>query len=159
MPYLLRKIRKARWNLDLTEQFEAVGDRDCPADCVADLGTSNCRLSLLEIYDDRSNLSEVVVALAANSDRFSNLDYALIRRDLVESIAKLEVTEGQTAYGRANTTWHRDLINLSGRRLAELAALIFSSAERRRVIEKDIRQMVRAALEDLRLDATKIKVR
>ena len=158
MPYLLRKIRKARWNPQLREEFGPFEEQDCPADCVADLGTSNCRLSLWEIDDARSNLADVIVALATNADHLSNLDYALIPRDKLEAIARLEATEGQTAHIQANQKWHRDLIDLSGRRLVDIAALIFSVAERRRVPEKEVTQMVRQALEKKALDPARVRV-
>ncbi len=158
MPYLLRKIRKARWNPELRNEFGPFEEQDCPADCVADLGTSSCRLSLWEIDDARSNLGEVIVALAANADHLSNLDYALIPRDKLEAIAQLEATEGQTAHIQANKKWHRDLIGLSGRRLIDIASLIFSIAERRRVLEKDVTQMVQEALEKQRLDPARVRV-
>jgi quercetin dioxygenase-like cupin family protein len=158
MPYLLRKIRKARWSPELREEFGPFEEHDCPADCVADLGTSGCRLSLWEIHDDRSNLGEVIVALAANTDRLSNLDYALIPREKIEEIALLEVTEGQTAHIQANQKWHRDLVGLSGRRLIDVASLIFSTAERRRVLEKDVSHMVQEALEKERLDPARVRV-
>jgi len=158
MPYLLRKIRKARWNPGLRQEFGPFEEQDCPADCVADLGTSNCRLSLWEIDDARSNLGDVIVALATNADHLSNLDYALIPRDKLEEIARLEATEGQTAHIQANQKWHRDLIDLSGRRLVDIAALIFSVAERRRVPEKEVTQMVRQALEKKALDPARVRV-
>ena len=158
MPYHLRKIRKARWSPELRDEFGPFDAQDCPADCVADLGTASCRLSLWEIDDERSNLAEVIVALASNSQHLSNLDYALIPRDKVEAIAQLEVTEGQTAHVQANEKWHRDLLGLSGRRLVDLAVLIFSGAERRRVLEKEVTQMVRKALATRTLDPARVKV-
>jgi hypothetical protein len=158
MPYLLRKIRKARWSPELRDEFGPFDDQDCPADCVADLSTAGCRLSLWEIHDDRSNLGEVIVALAANADHLSNLDYALIPRDKIEEIAQLEVTEGQTAHIQANQKWHRDLIGLSGRRLIDIAALIFSIAERRRVLQREVSHMVQDALERKRLDRTRVRI-
>jgi len=115
-------------------------------------------LSLWEIDDARSNLGDVIVALATNADHLSNLDYALIPRDKLEEIARLEATEGQTAHIQANQKWHRDLIDLSGRRLIDIAALIFSVAERRRVPEKEVTQMVRQALEKKALDPARVRV-
>ncbi len=100
----------------------------------------------------------MIVALATNADHLSNLDYALIPRDKLEAIARLEATEGQAAHIQANQKWHRDLIDLSSRRLVDIAALIFSVAERRRVPEKEVTQMVRQALEKKALDPVRVRV-
>ena len=158
MPYLLRKIRKVRWSPELRDEFGPFEEKDCPSDCVADLGTSGCRLSLWEIYDDQSNLRDVIVALAANADYLSNLDYALIPRGEIEAVAQLETSEGQTAHIQANQKWHRDLVGLSGRRLIDIAAVMFSAAERRRVPEKEVSRMVREAMEKQALDPMRVRV-
>jgi hypothetical protein len=76
MPFFLRTIRKARWyNVEGVSWLEK---GDIQADPLADLNTKGNELSVWLVENDRSNLEQVVTALAATRTDISNLDYALL---------------------------------------------------------------------------------
>ena len=159
MPYLLRKIRRVRWDPELTKEIPGLASNECPSDCLADLNTAECNLSVWQINDDRSNLDDVVVALGSNCDRITNLDYALIDREKVEAISKLKKTVGQSPHNKANDNWHWDLIGLSVERLRQLAELMYGEAVRVRITRKDVENLVRKALDQRQLDRTRLNIK
>jgi hypothetical protein len=158
MPYLLRKIRRVRWDPELKKEIPGLVEDECPSDCLADLNTTGCSLSLWQINEDQSNFDDVLVALGTNCDRISNLDYALIEREHVETIAKLKKTIGQSPHNFANENWHWDVLGLSTRRLMQLAEVMYNQARRERITRKDLEKLVGKALEKRQLDA-KFKVK
>jgi hypothetical protein len=159
MPYLLRKIRRVRWDPELTKEIPGLASNECPSDCLADLNTAECSLSLWQIDDDRSNLEDVVIALGSNCDRIANLDYALIDREKVEAISVLKKTVGQSPHNVANDSWHWDLIALSAERLRQLAELMYGEAARVRITGKEIGNLVQRALDKQQLDRTRFKIK
>jgi len=159
MPYLLRKIRRVRWDPELTKEIPGLAVNECPSDCLADLNTAECSLSLWLINDDQSNLDDIVAALGSNCDRVANVDYALINRDKVEPISKLTKTIGQSPHNFANNNWHWDLVGLSTERLKRLAEVMYSHAKRARVTLKEVGTLVQTALDKRQLDRTKLKIK
>lgn len=74
-----------------------------PADPLGDLATAGNTLSFWLVEDDRSNLDQVVTALASNCDRVSNIDYGLVRPDDVRRIGiAIEKSLGASADRKAN---------------------------------------------------------
>ena len=157
MPYLLRKIRRVRWDPQLKAELQGCADDDCPSDCLVDLKTADCALSLWHVEDDKSNLNDVAVALATNCDNVDHLDYALVAREEVEAIGLLQPSKGATAHRAANEQWHWNLVNLTARRVAHLAYILFRSAERVRVSKKEMVRLIRDALVKQKLDRDKMK--
>lgn len=158
MPYLLRKIRKGRWDPEIAKQIAGLSTGEQPADCLADLNTANCCLSFWEVEDTEANLEDVLVALSSNCDRISNLDYALINREKIEDVAKLKKTIGQSSHTTANNTWHWDVTGLSAARLTKLAEIMYDSARRLRVTGKEIEKLVREAIQARKLDRGQLKI-
>lgn len=82
MPLILRMISKGKWlpepNLPWLKEDEL------QADVFHELKTGENTLSVWSIADDRSNLERVVAALAANRNRVSNFDYALISQERLQ---------------------------------------------------------------------------
>jgi hypothetical protein len=159
MPYLLRKIRKIRWDAELKKQIAGLMGDECPADCLGDLETANCCLSLWQVGDDQNNLDDIIAALGANCSYISPLDYALIAREQVEEIAELKKTLGQSSHNLANDNWHWDLVGLSTGRLTRLAEVMYDCAERVRIAPKNLEKLVRKALEEKKLDSVKVKIK
>jgi hypothetical protein len=158
MPYLLRKIRKARWNPDAAKQTDGLSTGEHPADCLADLNSADCCLSFWEIEDGEGNLDDVLVALGSNCDRIANLDYALVNREQIEKVAKLKKTVGQSPHVAANKTWHWDAIGLSTTRLTKVAEIMYETARRVRVTGRQIEKLLHEALQARKLDRGKIKI-
>jgi hypothetical protein len=154
VPLLLRTIRKSRWNKD---NFPWLTQDDIQADLLIDLVTSNNTLSVWLIQDDKSNLNEVITALASNRDTISNLDYAIFDISLLESInIKLEVKEGNTLYDKANR-WHRDLIELTVNKIVKLAESMLKNSSIERVSEKKILNLIKGAVDNGQIDKEKLK--
>ena len=81
MPFVLRKIRKSKWWKHPGVPWLA--HSDLQADALGDLQTSSNQLSVYHIEDDKSNLEQIVTALAASRDTIANLDYALLDLQIV----------------------------------------------------------------------------
>jgi len=147
----LIKIRRTRWLRSNIPPWVPPGD--FPAALLDDLRvTPDGELSIWHIEDDRSNLQQVTTALAANRDHVSNIDYALFDPSLVSGLAvKVRETPGKTPYSEANR-WHRDLLEVSAKRLLELAKRIFQSADPTRVLEQEVLDQIRKAVDGRRID-------
>jgi hypothetical protein len=152
---LLRKIRKLRWIPKPT-----VGARSksgLQADALGDLGTIGNTLSVWLIDDDEGNLNLVVSACAATRDCLANFDFALLSLDLIGAEGfVLRTIPGETPAPDANG-YHRDLVELSAQDVSQLAELIFTKAETRRIPEKMIGHLLQTAMANGRLEADKVK--
>lgn len=115
-------------------------------------------LSVWSIEDNRSNLEQVVIALASTKDFFSNFDYALVDDALLTTLnIKIEKTDGNTPDHEANTRWHRDLVELSDSTLITLIRTIAEKGETVRIPEKEMARLIQEAVTAGRLDRTKIR--
>lgn len=154
MPLLLRKIRKSKWYKN--DSVPWLGEEEIQADALGDLVTSSNTLSVWLVEDDKSNLEQVIAALASSCDNLSNLDYALLNVDLLLNVGiKIESKEGLTPYSRANQ-WHRDLVELTTSKLFKLAEDMFIHSDRKRVAEKTVLNLIRDAVQNGQIDTTKL---
>lgn len=131
---------------------------DIPADCLSDLRTKENKLSVWYIDDDSSNLPRVLTALAANCDDLSNIDYLLFDHQIVAELG-LEVskTSGGTPDKEANSAWHRDLEDLSGRKVLNFATAIFYGSTLGRKPENVVSEWLKAGIDNNYLDRSKLK--
>jgi hypothetical protein len=157
MPYLLRKIRKARWYKGSVAWLQ----KDLPqADALVDLSTKNNRLSVWLITDDKSNLNRIIAALACACETVSNLDYALIDiADLNDLGLQFDEVPGDSADDLANKMWHRDLIELSAKSVYDLVCSLHARATTERVTENQIKQLVKQGLQSSVLDRSRIRLK
>ena len=161
MPFLLRKIRKSRWYRTARPSWLAAGCLQ--ADPLADLGTQENKLSLWHVDDSKSNLDEVIVALATNLEHTSDIGYALIDPQLLsKSGFQIQSSPGRTKHQTAGACWHYDVIELSARRLVELAKLVMEHGETGRYSENTVIRLLEQATrkrvinrEDLEPDVAK----
>jgi hypothetical protein len=155
VPLLLRKIRKSKWYKN--DAVSWLNEDENQADALGDLVTSNNTLSVWLVEDDKSNLDQVIVALASTSDNISNLDYALVKVDLLLNIGiKIESKEGLTPYSKANK-WHRDIEEMTATKLYKLAEIIFIHSDIARVSQKDILNLIKVAVQKEEIDKAKLK--
>jgi hypothetical protein len=155
VPLLLRKIRKSKWYKN--DSVPWLEEGEIQADALGDLVTSGNTLSIWVVEDDKSNLEQVIVALASSCDNIANFDYALINIDCLLSIGiKIETKEGLTPYSKANK-WHRDLIELTTSQLFKLAEVMAIHSTRERVSEKTVLNLIRVAVQNEKIDKTKLK--
>ena len=155
MSYLLRKVRKARWDPAYRIEIGLASD-DIPSDCLADLNTSKCALSLWQVHADRSNVDAITAAMASTRDIFANFEFTLVDYARVEAIGALNKTEGDSPNVRANNDWHWDLSGLSTDRLNQLATVIYQSGIRFRIIRRDVENIIRNALRTGQIDRAKV---
>lgn len=155
MPLLLRKIRKSKWYKN--DSVPWLEEDEVQSDALGDLVTSNNTLSVWLVEDDKSNLEQVIVALASTVDNISNLDYVLVNSDLLLNIGiKIEQKEGLTPYVKANK-WHRDLEEMTTIKLCKLAEIIFIHSEKNRVSQKEILNLIRNAVQNGQVDKDSLK--
>jgi len=154
VPFVLRKIRKAKWYKHRGVPWLAQGDLQ--ADALGDLQTSNNELSVYYIESNKSNLERVVTALAANRDFISNLDYALLDLEVLSELGiKTERRAGETPDAQVNT-WHIDLVELSAHKLMDLADAIYKHADKRRLQKKKLIQLIVKAVTSKCIDGTRL---
>lgn len=139
MPFLLRKIRKNRWDI---EKHSWLNLEELQADCLGDMETSENKLSLYQITDDKSNLKRVVAALVATCSNIANFDYLLFDQGLLQTIGiKSENTKGNTSDEVVNS-WHIDLVEISLSKLVNLANTASQCGERGRIPQQDTKQFL-----------------
>lgn len=158
MPFVLRKIRKAKWYKH--EAVHWLPEGELQADALSDLATKDNELSVWRVNDDRSNLEDVIAALGASSSVVSNLDYALFNQDaLVQIDVRMKVTKGTTIDERVNTSWHSDLVELSASKLIDVARAILAKGEITRVPEKKVLELITSAVASGRIDSARLDER
>jgi hypothetical protein len=182
MALVLRTISKPKW-----AARDGMEPGAAPADAVGDLRTTDNELSVWRVETDQSNLNAVLAAFASNRDRLDKLDYALVQEKVLigmsqqipESANSLRgamcryfcsasmpstppAAPIQWAQADANTPYlaanpaHHNLVDLTARKLARLADAIMLVAHVR-LSEKEVKQLLRDALNEGALDRGRVK--
>jgi hypothetical protein len=152
MALLLRVITKPKWVAP-----DWMGAGDVPADALADLRADNNELSVWGIEPDRSNLTTALAAAASNRDRLDKLDYTLLDEAILPAIPiKCFRSEGSSPHPTANKTIHRDLAELTVKKIAHLAHEMMP-LERVRVTRRQVEALLRDALQSGALERARIK--
>jgi len=60
--------------------------KDVPADLLNDLKTTGNKLSVYEVYEDQSNLSRILSALASTRDSLNKIDFAVFDQGVCENL-------------------------------------------------------------------------
>jgi len=155
MAYLLRKIRKSR--LYKTEETAWLSEDDLQADALGDLVEQANKFSVFIIDENQSNFERVVAALGANTDRPSNIDYALFNEKIVYDLdIKIENVSGELPDEQVNN-WHNDLYELSASKVFSLAMAIKSKAKIDRIYPRQILNLVANSLMKGQIDRPRIK--
>ncbi len=150
MSLLFMKIRKNRWALP--DNASWVSEGDIHADPLNDLKTTKGSLSVWVVEPDESNLRRLAVALAAACDGIANIDYILFEDSIVDNLClNLVATDGNTPDSVANKIWHRDVVELSAAKLAELACSVFHNSRIERMFQKEVRGLLREAVREDRI--------
>ena len=156
MPFILRKIRKARWHG--SDVLDWLLPNDVQADSLLDLSTKDNQLSVYIVDDDRFNLDRILAALAGNCDFISNIDYALIPAEVLTRIEiKTAETKGETSDEEVNIA-HKDLIELSAFQILELAKSISATGERARLTAKKVAELIERSIAEGFIDQTRLKL-
>lgn len=114
-------------------------------------------LSVWYVEDDGSNLERVVTALAATREHVSHFDYLLFDYAVVTDLGlTIKKTTGGTFDNAANRSWHRDLTELSGRRVLALLTTIFYASDVKRIPQGKILEWVKAAIANSEIDSSRL---
>lgn len=155
MAKLMRKIKKSRW-AD-ADDLPWLGPGDIQADAIVDLKTSSNSLSVFAVDDSAASVDDVVAALGASSDHLSVIDFALFGEEIAESLdIRMIPCPGDLVDAEVNS-WHRDLRELSGRKLLALAEHIKKTAKIERVQPQTVLVCVAEAITARRIDRKQIK--
>jgi hypothetical protein len=151
MALLLRNLTSPKWSAP-----EWMPSGDVPADALSDLRSSNNALSVWSVALDQADLDLALAALASNRDRLDKLDYTLLDDSILVPLSiKCVDSEANTPYVSANAA-HRDLIELTVKKVARLAEEMMP-LPRVRVPEKRVKQLLVEALEKGALDRALMK--
>lgn len=155
MPFVLRRINRARWYKTPAAPFLAKAD--VPADPFGDLRTTSNKLSVWWLDEDRSNLRRIATAVAATCHKPDKFDCLLFDSGILGSVdIRVEQTGGATQDHQVNRC-HRDLVELSGRKLFMLVkAIMTSDYKTGRFPGRDIKTWVEEAVGSGRLDLHKL---
>jgi len=155
MPLYLIRITRRNW--DRTAHTSWLGANQVPADVYRDLRVTNGALSAWHIEDDRSNLLQVITALAATRDVIDVFDYGLFDQSFAaNSGVKAVPSLGISPMPSANQ-WHRDFVELTVDTLTGLIKVIFDVMEKRRISRHDIRTLIVSAAEAGHLELSDVK--
>ncbi|MDR3614725.1 MAG: hypothetical protein P4L53_14295 [Candidatus Obscuribacterales bacterium] len=105
-------------------------------------------------------MERIIAALAASCEALSNFDYALLNLSDVEELKlQFQAVSGETADDIANDQWHRDLIELSARKILELADSMQTKAQFQRLNEQSITRIVKESIERKTIDDSRINLK
>lgn len=137
-------IRKRNW--DKPADAPWLKSNELHADPLGDLRTTDNALSVWLIHDDKSNLEQVIIALAVNRQQIDKFEYGLFDQAIP---LKLDIpmltSDGKTPIPDANR-WHRDLVQLTADKLVDLAKAIFDKMERERLFHEEVAAKILAVL-------------
>ena len=155
MPFLLRAISKPKWyKVAWLEEGKA------QANTLADLRTKENKLSFWYVNDDKSNLHQIVSAIAAGRDAPDKFDYALFDQDFLKKISVgIEQTAGNTFHKEADKYWHRDTAELSAENVAGIANIIMEHGTKERIWESEVASLVKQAVTSGVIDVNPLKDR
>lgn len=112
---MLREVKLENW-FAATE----APDDPLPADPLSDLNTRENALSVWQVPDDRSNLEDIVTAIAARK-YIREMDVALIEESLISDLGiEILQSEGKTPLTEVRPS-HRNLAELEAQDLVRIA--------------------------------------
>jgi hypothetical protein len=114
-------------------------------------------MSAWQIADDKSNLNQVIAALAATRNTLCEFGYALLQQKIVSELGiKFEQTSGTSRDQYANAQWHYDFVQLTASQICALTNEIKKKGNRIRAGEWEVKAFLeegvrlgRVRLEDL----------
>ena len=157
MPYFLRAIySNTKWEKVKFPSWLKEGE--LPSRIIRDLRADDDALSLWEIHDDKSNLLQVIAALASENRLVKNdFDYALINKNHLDELSFTPSKKTiETAYLDGNI-YHRDASNLSINNVVYFAYLLSKYGIFNRMGWKKIESRLKDAAKNKRLDLEKLK--
>jgi hypothetical protein len=155
---LLIRVDKPRWDWN-TDDSPWIRPGDIPAAPLTDLRTSqNSELSVWYIENNRSNLARIVAALAGTRDHSDKFDFALFPEAvLTQAQIQSKDSLGNSADRDANSSWHRDLVELTASKLSTLVRLMREQGEIERRFEKQVIELIANGVKQGWIEAQRLK--
>lgn len=155
---LLIRVDKPRWEWN-SDDSPWIPPGDIPAAPLTDLRTSpNSELSVWYVEDNRTNLERIVAALAGTRDHCDKFDFALFPEVvLTQAQIQSKNSMGNSADRDANSSWHRDLVELTASKLSTLARLIREQGAIERRFEKQVIELIADGVKQGRIEALRLK--
>lgn len=155
MESFLIKVRKNRWFPEGKPDW--FPGEDVPAAALQDFRVDHDgTLSVWHIDAHATNLHDVAVALASTWSKPDHFEALLFSPSCLDGIGiGIAHTRGNTPFDAANR-WHRDLTQVSGRRLVTLAIKLFETARRELILKKELVGRLLATINDGRIDESKL---
>jgi hypothetical protein len=149
MPKVLRKVdRKILWSTEPLEDEETWHSAsELRADALVDLRTNKNALSIF-VVDDVAGVpvDRIVAALAANRSFLDHVDYiAVDMRVILDLGIKIDNAPGATCDSGVDQC-HRNLINLTARKVAELGNSLQKVGEVKRIQVVQVGRLINAGL-------------
>jgi hypothetical protein len=153
---VVRKIRKARWNIH--PDISWLDPNDVQADTLLDLKTENNQLSVY-FLDDAAALDQLAAALASTCDNIANFDYVLFSQEILSEIGiNVAKATGDTPDDTINS-WHRHLSEISATKLVQLAKEARARGTIDRLSHKTVHKLVARGMVTNQLDRTRMKLK
>ena len=151
MAFLLRIVTNPKW---VPPSWMPAGE--VPADALTDLRANSNELSVWRVESDHSNLNTALAAAASNRERLDKLDYTLLDETLLPSMSiKCVRSDGKSPHAIANDSMHRDLVELTVQKVAQLAYEMMPLA-RKRVTQTEVRKLLTDELQKGTLNPQKM---
>lgn len=155
MPFLLRAIKKRRWDKE-----SWLKEGKAKANALGDLQPKENKLSFWHVHDNKSNLDQVVAAIAAGRDVPEKFDYTIFDQGLLKkSNIGIGQTAGDSFHKEADEHWHRDTANLSAENVAEIANIIMKHGMKDRIWPSDVVRLVTKEVKSGAIDVNPLKER
>ena len=157
MPFLLRMTKAKKWILDEPDWLE---EGEIPADPIFGLETKNSTMSVWEVDDFGDQFKRTVAALAVGRDTLQHFEYVLLDSETLDPAGiESRRTRGDSADAELNSC-HLDLIEISGKKLLNLAAATFSRLRKEgedsklvdRIVRKDVARYIADGLSQGRIN-------
>lgn len=153
MPFLLRTIKKPKWYKEAW-----LKEGKAKANALGDLQPRENKLSFWHVHDDKSNLYQVIAAIAAGRDVPQEFDYALFDQNLLKEISVgIHQTAGESFHKEADEHWHRDTVKLSAENVAEIANIIMEHGIKDRIWPSEIARLVKQGVKSGAINANPLK--
>lgn len=153
MKEFLRIIRQGRWHI--YPKVDWLNEYDLRGDALSDIVTKDGRLSVFNVSND-SDKQRVAVALAANRENITNMDYAVFDESCLHSLGiTMQQTKGKTPDEYVNKL-HYELGYLTVERLALLTKIVYTG-KHERIYRKQLKELLSEAARSRQLDEKRIK--
>jgi hypothetical protein len=156
MSFIIRIVSsKRRFDEPDPDENPWLGENEIPADAVTDLKTSKNELSIFKVENDSSDIERVVSAFASRRDSFANVDFVYFDSIIFEEIIRQHGLKTNNNLGatpdKEVNKWHCNIVELTDRKVIELAKAMIYQGEKGRKDKKKIKRLIEDACSQKKL--------